>query len=88
MASLDSTLTRSVQEMQRAIKRLETKQGTSKAEARQVTRRLETLEKELWKAVDSHSHEVVTLLDGRKESKVIRRSITISDIAALFQKKA
>jgi len=100
IGSLDNTVTKSVQESQRAIKGLDTKQTSNETAVRQLTRRLDSLtekvdslpkrvdelEKQLLNIIDSHSHEVVTLPNGRKEQK-IKRSAVISDIAALFSSR-
>jgi len=100
IASLDKTLTSSVQETRRAIKGLDTKQTSNETAVTQLTRRLDSLtekvdslpkrvdelEKQLLNIIDSHSHEVVTLPNGRKEQK-IKRSAVISDIAALFSSR-
>ncbi len=100
IASLDSRIARSAEETQRAIKGLDTKQTSNETVVRQLTRRLDSLtekvdslpkrvdelEKQLLNIIDSHSHEVVTLPNGRKKQKV-KRSAVISDITALFSSR-
>ena len=91
IGSLDNTVTKSVQESQRAIKGLDTKQTSNETAVRQLTRRLDSLtekvdslpkrvdelEKQLLNIIDSHSHEVVTLPNGRKEQKVKRSAVSM-----------
>jgi chromosome segregation ATPase len=101
IASLDSTITKSVQENQRGIKSLETKQASNEAEARRLAQRLESLaakvdshkesvqelKKELLKALDSHSHYVASLPNGGKELKV-KRSKTLEEVITELCEKA
>lgn len=101
MASLENTLTTSVQEIRQAIRRLETKQASDGAVLTQLARGLETLagkvesqrkeidelEKEIFDTIDSHSHMLVTLPNGRKEMRV-KPSKASREIAKLFASRA